>query len=118
MFEHRTQPLLSRAAFFLRLARSGGLAIGIVLAALLAGVLGYHFLEGLPWLDALVNAAMILSGMGPVDPLHATSAKLFAACYALFSGFVFLSVAGVLIAPIFHRMIHRFHLEEEAGAAG
>jgi hypothetical protein len=118
MFEHRRQPLLSGLAFLFRMARSAGVAVGIVLAGLGLGVLGYHELEGLSWLDALVNAAMILSGMGPVDQLHTNSGKVFAALYALFSGFLFLTIAAILLGPVFHRMIHRFHLgaDEETAA--
>ncbi len=116
MFEHRTQPLLPIGAFLLRLARSGGLAIGVVLGALALGAAGYHHFEHLTWLDAVLNAAMILSGMGPVNPLQTAGGKLFASAYALFSGFLFLTVAGILLGPVFHRMIHRFHLEEEAEA--
>jgi flagellar biosynthesis protein FliR len=113
MFEHRRQPLLSRVAFLMRMARSAGIAIGVVLVGLGLGVLGYHYLDDLPWIDALVNAAMILSGMGPVDPLHNTGGKLFAAMYALLSGFLFLSVAGILLVPVLHRMMHRFHVETD-----
>jgi hypothetical protein len=117
MFEHRREPLLPRIAFLLRMARSAGIAVGIVLIALGLGTLGYHHLAGLAWIDALVNAAMILSGMGPVDPLLTTRAKLFAAVYALLSGFLFLSIAGILLVPVLHRMIHRFHLEADEDAA-
>ncbi len=113
MFEHRREPLLPRIAFLLRLTRSGVIAFGIVLAAWVVGTLGYHGLEGLPWVDALLNAAMILSGMGPVDALQTPAGKLFAAVYALCSGFLFLTIAGVLFAPVFHRIIHQFHLELE-----
>ncbi len=120
MFEHRHEPLLSRIAFLARFARSAAIAIGIVLVAWLGGTLGYHQLEGLPWIDSLLNAAMILSGMGPVSELHTPAGKLFASLYALLSGFLFLTVAGLLFAPLLHRMIHRFHLEDEGdeGDAG
>ncbi len=114
MFEHRSQPLLSRVAFLARVGRHGAAAVGIVVAAWAAGALGYHHLEKLAWVDALLNAAMILSGMGPVNELHTTAGKLFASLYALASGFLFLTIAGVLFAPLLHRMIHRFHLEEDA----
>jgi hypothetical protein len=111
MFERRHEPLLPRFTFILRMARSVGGAVGIVLLALGTGVLGYHQLENMAWIDALLNAAMILSGMGPVGELHTPGGKLFASIYALLSGFVFLTVAGILFAPLLHRMIHRFHLE-------
>ncbi len=116
MFEHRTQPLLARTAFLLRLARYSAAALGMILVALGVGVAGYHWLGGLAWIDALVNASMILGGMGPVDPLHTTAAKLFASAYALFSGTTFLIAIGVLLAPILHRLMHRFHLD--LGAEG
>lgn len=83
-----------------------------MLAALGLGVAGYHFTEHMPWIDALVNAAMILGGMGPVDSLHTTSGKLFASFYALFSGLVFITTAGILLAPAMHRMMHRFHWDK------
>ncbi len=115
MFEHRQQPLLPRIAFLARMARSALTAITVVIVAWAIGTLGYRVFEGLPWIDALLNAAMILSGMGPVSELHTTGAKLFAALYAIFSGFVFLTVAAVLIGPVLHRMLHRFHLEVDEG---
>ena len=76
------------------------------------GATGYHFAARLPWLDALLNAAMILAGMGPVDQLTTSEAKLFATLYALYSGLVFLVVAGILLGPVIHRVLHRFHLED------
>ena len=81
------------------------------------GACGYHFTQGLPWLDATLNAAMILTGMGPVDPLTTPAAKVFATCYALFSGLVFLSTAALVLMPIAHRVLHRFHVELEADEA-
>jgi hypothetical protein len=113
MFEHRNQPLLLRAAFLWRLALHTGIALGIVFGSLAVGILGYHRLEGLPWIDALVNAAMLLGGMGPVNELHTMAGKLFASFYALYSGIVFLVVAGIVFAPIIHRFLHHFHLETE-----
>jgi hypothetical protein len=86
-------------------------ALGLITGALLIGVLGYHFTAGLSWVDSLLNAAMILAGMGPVDPLYTPGAKIFASAYALFSGVVFLVIAGVMFAPLFHRFLHYFHLE-------
>ncbi len=114
MFEHRSEPLLTRIAFLARMGRSVAIAVGLVLTAWGLGAVGYHGIEHLPWIDALLNAAMILSGMGPVSELHTTAGKLFASFYALASGFLFLTVAGLLFAPLLHRMIHRFHLEDEA----
>jgi hypothetical protein len=78
---------------------------------LIAGAVGYHITEGLSWIDALFNAAMILTGMGPASELHTDSGKVFATTYALYSGLVFVVVLGILGAPLFHRLLHRFHLE-------
>ena len=111
MFEHRTSPLLPRKVFYRRMARSFLLGSGVLTVGLGIGIMGYHFFEQLPWLDAFVNAAMILSGMGPLAPLATPAGKLFAGCYALFSGLLFLSVAGFIMAPIAHRLLHKFHLE-------
>ena len=113
MLEHYSQPLAARRIFFSRLARSGVFAGCIVLPSLGLGLLGYHFFASLPWIDALLNASMILTGMGPVDPLKTVAAKLFASFYALFSGIVFITTAGVLLGPVVHRFLHRFHLDPE-----
>ena len=113
MFEHHRQPLLPRRAFLVRLGRFAGAALLLVTVSWLIGILGYRALEGLSWVDAILNAAMILGGMGPVNPLHTDAGKLFASFYALFSGIVFLVSVGVLIAPILHRFLHQFHLEAE-----
>ena len=111
MFEHRTQPLLPRRHFVLRLVRGAGVATGIIGASLGLGTVGYHLTEGLGWVDSLLNAAMILTGMGPANPLQKTSAKLFATGYALFSAFIFLTATAIIMGPIFHRFFHRFHLD-------
>jgi len=84
-----------------------------ILAALAIGVLGYHSVAGLSWIDSLLNASMILTGMGPVDPMKTDAAKLFASLYAIFSGSVFLTAIAFVLAPIFHRLLHRFHLDED-----
>lgn len=110
MYEHHTEPLLPRRRFFRRLALHSLAATGVVAVSLGLGILGYHLLAGLSWLDALLNASMILAGMGPVDVLRSAQAKLFASLYALFSGVVFLVTAGILVAPVVHRMLHRLHL--------
>src|ERR1051325_7356714 len=102
MYEHRTHQLLSRTAFLKRMARHGLLALLLLGIALGIGVVGYHYFAGLPWLDALLNASMILGGMGPVDPLQNPAAKIFASIYALFSGLIFIAVASVLVAPFAH----------------
>jgi hypothetical protein len=110
-FEHRHQPLASRDLFVRRVRRYLALSFSIIAVSLGIGVLGYHFTEGLPWLDSLLNAAMILGGMGPVDAVQTTAGKWFASLYALYSGMVMLVAVGVLIAPVFHRFLHHFHLE-------
>ena len=114
MYEHRTHRLLNRREFVGRVARHFWLAFSVLVFGLGIGVLGYHFLAGLRWIDALLNASMILGGMGPVDELHSSVAKLFASFYALFSGLAFIGVAAVLVAPFAHRLIHRFHLDSRA----
>ena len=111
MYEHFRQPLISRAAFFLRLAWHVLIALGIVLVSLAIGIVGYHEFEGLSWIDATVNASMILGGMGPMNVLQTNAGKLFASFYALFSGIIFLVAIAVLLAPAVHRFLHRFHFE-------
>ena len=111
MYEHKSKPLLSRQKFFHRMARSIAIVAGIVAFSLFMGSAGYHFLDDLPWIDALLNASMILAGMGPVDPVKSTAAKLFATFYALYSGIAFLTVIAILMAPVLHRFLHKFHLE-------
>jgi hypothetical protein len=111
MYEHRSQPLIARRAFVRRVAHHALAAGLIVLGSLLAGILGYHLTENLAWIDALLNAAMILGGMGPVNTLHTTIGKLFAAFYALYAGIVFILTTGILGAPFVHRLLHRFHVE-------
>jgi hypothetical protein len=116
MFEHRRQPLLARHLFIGRMRRSVVAFVVIVGASLSLGTVGYRIAAELPWVDALLNASMILTGMGPVNPMTTVAGKLFASAYALFSGVAFLSSVGVLVAPLVHRFLHRFHLEEDAQA--
>src|SRR6266403_1853891 len=111
MYEHRKQPLLSTAKFANRVIRHFILALLVLGVGLGIGVSGYHYLGKLNWIDSLLNASMILSGMGPVDPLHSSAGKIFASCYALFSGLAFIGIASLIIAPFAHRLIHRFHIE-------
>ena len=113
VFEHRRQPLISGGAFARRMLNNGVIGVAVLSLALLIGVIRYRFSAGLSWVDSLLNASMILGGMGPVDTLQSDSAKLFASFYAIFSGVVFLAVFGIIAAPVYHRIIHRFHLEEE-----
>jgi hypothetical protein len=89
----------------------GAAVIPLGLAALAIGMAIYHFVEGLPWADSFLNAAMLLGGMGPVDQLHTTAGKWLAGLYALFAGIVFLVLAGVMLAPVVHHVLHKFHLE-------
>ena len=114
MYERRKQPLLSRAKFLKRVRRHGLVALGVLVFGLAIGILGYHWLAHLSWVDSLLNASMILGGMGPVgDPLPTNAAKIFASCYALFSGLAFIGIVSVLLAPFVHRMLHKLHCEEE-----
>ena len=104
---HRTL----RRVLVRRLARNGVLVTTFILLALGLGATGYHLLDGLPWLDAVLNAAMILTGMGPIAPIATPAAKVFATFYALFSGVFFLTMVAVLLAPALHHFLHRLHLD-------
>ena len=111
MFEHHRQPLASQAVFAQRMLRYGLVTAGVIFASLVMGMLGYHYLESLSWIDSLLNASMILGGMGPVNALRTNAGKLFASFYALYSGIILLASVGILFTPIFHRFLHLFHLE-------
>ena len=115
IFEGRGEPLISTRAFALRLARSLALTTSIAAVSLLIGAVGYRLAGDLPWVDAFLNASMILTGMGPVDPLTTPAAKVFGIFYALFSGVAFLTMVAMLLAPAAHRLLHRFHLEIQRG---
>jgi hypothetical protein len=108
-FEQRQEKPISTRDFVLRMLRSAATAVLVTSIALVIGIAGYHWIGGLGWADAFLNASMILGGMGPVDPMQGTPAKIFAGCYALFSGLVFIALAGFFIAPIAHRVLHHFH---------
>jgi hypothetical protein len=112
MFERRHEPLLPFRAFVLRVARSFALSLAIIAFALGLGVLGYHYVARFEWVDSLLNASMILSGMGPVGDFRNDAGKVFASFYALFSGLAFITIAGVIITPVAHRLLHWFHIEE------
>jgi Co/Zn/Cd efflux system component len=114
-FERRQQTLAPRPVFYQRLAANFLLALGMIGVSLTAGMAGYGYFEGLGPVDAFINAAMILSGMGPVDAMKSTGGKLFAGCYAIYSGVLIIAVAGVILAPVGHRMLHRFHAVDEDG---
>jgi hypothetical protein len=113
MYEHHKQPLASRKTFARRLTLNVLVAAGILFVSLGIGMLGYHLIESMSWVDSLLNASMILGGMGPVTPLQTDAGKIFASFYALYSGVVLLASVGVLAAPILHRFMHRFHLQDE-----
>jgi hypothetical protein len=113
---HQALVAAARNAFFRHLLAGVGIAGVLIGASLFAGVAGYHFLEGMTWTDAFVNAAMILSGMGPVTELRTTGAKLFAGCYALYSGLVLILATGIILGPFLRLVLHRFHLESKSRA--
>lgn len=113
MYEHHKQPLAKSSIFVKRLALNGVIGLVLLIFSLGLGMAGYHFLENLSWLDSLLNASMILGGMGPVNPLQTDAGKVFASFYALYSGVVLLAAVGILAAPIFHRFMHHFHLAED-----
>jgi hypothetical protein len=112
IYEHRSHPLLPWPKFLRRVGRHFVVALVVIGLALGVGVAGYRWLGGLGWIDSLLNASMILGGMGPVDPLKSDAAKIFAAIYALFAGLAFIGIAGLMLAPFAHRLLHRVHLEE------
>jgi len=113
MYEGRKDRLLTRAQFARRVFGHVGVAVGAAAISLYIGMAGYHYLAGLNWVDSLLNASMILGGMGPVDDLKTDGAKIFASFYALFSGLVFIGLVSVLLAPFIHRAMHKFHIDEE-----
>ena len=113
MYERRHHPLLPKEKYYKRIFRNFFSASIVIFVSLFLGVLGYHFIEDLNWVDALLNASMILTGMGPVDIMRTTAGKIFSSFYAIFSGVVFLTSVAFILAPIAHRFLHKFHLEEE-----
>ena len=113
MFEHKSAPLLTRWQFAARLGKHFLASLLVIAGSLAIGTTGYHYFGHLTWLDSLLNAAMILTGMGPVDRMETAAGKLFATFYALYSGIAFLTVVALLLAPVFHRVIHRLHIDEE-----
>jgi hypothetical protein len=113
MYERHHESLAPFPIFIRRVLRSLYMAAFVVAVALGMGVLGYHVLEDIPWIDAILNASMILGGMGPVNELHTVAGKLFASAYALFSGIVLIASTGILLVPFLHRFLHHFHLESK-----
>ena len=108
MYEHHRQPLAKKSVFVKRLALNGILGLALLIFSLIVGMMGYHFLEGLTWIDSLLNASMILGGMGPVTPLQTNAGKIFASIYAIYSGVILLASVGILATPIFHRFFITF----------
>ena len=112
-FEHKNEPLLPRDLFVKRIVKHLLLGAITIFFSLMIGIIGYHYFGGLSWIDSLLNASMILGGMGPVNELHTDSGKIFASLYALFSGIIFLVTVGIIIAPAVHRFLHRLHIDEK-----
>lgn len=110
-YEHRSQPLIPTRLFVRRLVNHGLIFALVIGASLAIGIVGYHWTARLSWLDSVLNASMILGGMGQVSELVTPGSKIFASCYALFSGLILLASVGIMIAPIAHRILHRLHLE-------
>ncbi len=113
LYERHQQPLLSRRLFVRRMWRHFLLAQTVVGASLLIGILGYHLLAGFAWIDSLLNASMLLGGMGPVGDIPTNAGKIFASIYALYAGLVFIAVSSILLAPMLHRILHQLHLGDE-----
>ena len=111
MYEHKSHPPLSRPHFRRRMVRHFLAAAALAVVSLGIGIAGYAHYEGLPWRDGFLNSAMLLGGMGPVDPPQTNGGKLFAGLYALYAGLVFLVTAAILMAPVVHRLLHKFHWE-------
>lgn len=114
MYESKTQPPLPRVSFVKRLLLHASIAVGLLALSLGAGMLGYATFEGLPWLDAFLNSAMLLGGMGPVNPPVTPGGKLFAGLYALYAGLLFIVAAALIFAPVVHRILHRFHWDSSS----
>ncbi len=112
-FEHQSEPLLPFDQFIKRIARYTFFSAVLLGTSLGIGILGYHYINDLAWIDALLNASMILTGMGPIDAMKNDAAKLFASFYSIFSGVVFLSTVAVFLSPIVHRFLHKLHVDEE-----
>src|SRR5450631_790179 len=112
-FEHKSQPLISRGQFARRMALYFAFASGFLCFSLALGTVGYAYFTNLPVVDAFLNASIILTGIGPVDKMETIGGKLFASIYAIYSGVAFLTFCGVLFTPIYHRFIHKFHLDPD-----
>ena len=113
MYERRADKLAPRSIFIKRVIGSLGVAVAVIVVALTIGIAGYHFISGLNWVDSFLEASMILGGMGPVNELHDDAAKIFASIYALASGLVVIVLMGIMLAPMAHRVLHKFHVDED-----
>ena len=113
MYETRLHPPLPLPQFLRRLVLHGLVGVGLIVGSLALGMLGYGWFEHLPWRDGFLNSAMLLGGMGPVDPPHTNGGKLFAGLYALYAGLVFIIAVGVVLAPVVHRALHKFHWDQK-----
>jgi hypothetical protein len=114
MYESRQQAPLARPQFVKRLLGHAAFALGLIATSLAIGMLGYMGFEDLPWIDAFLDSAMLLGGMGPVHPPQTDSGKLFAGLYALYAGLAFIVTAALLVTPVLHRLLHRFHWDEKS----
>ncbi len=112
-YERHHEKLAPRSVFLKRLLAAEGFALGLIGMALVIGIAGYHFIAGFEWLDSLLEASMILGGMGPIKELPNDGAKFFASIYALFSGLIFIGVMGIVLSPVVHRIMHKFHVDEK-----
>jgi hypothetical protein len=115
MFEHHSKPVLPFRAFVARMSVNITVALCLALLSLIVGMIGYRYFEALPWIDAFLNASMILGGMGEIDPLKTDGGKIFAGCYALYSGLWLVVSMGLILSPVFHRILHHFHSHRPPG---
>ena len=118
VFEHRLSPLLPLPEFRARLMKMAAIGLALIAGSLAIGMLGYHFIAGQSWTESYLNAAMILSGMGPIGELKSAGAKIFAGTYALYSGLALILIAGIILSPVVHRFLHKFHLEPDKKSGG
>lgn len=113
MYENKNDELAPLPVFYSRVLRGVLFALGILAVCLLIGILGYHYIAGIEWIDSLHNASMILSGMGPVVTIDNNAGKIFSSCYALFSGVIFITNVGIILAPAAHRLFHKLHIDDD-----
>jgi hypothetical protein len=112
-YENKREPVVSREVFLRRLGRNALVALSIIAVSLVVGVVGYRTLEGMEWIDAFLESAMLLGGMGPIHAPETVAGKLFAAIYALYAGILVIGTAGIILAPILHRLLHSLHVEDD-----